>query len=549
MLITADLRDIEEHLSGWLVRLRLRDALVWSVRGLVAGLAVGLGLSLVARLRPVLPVPALVGLSLSAALVGFALALALAYFWPRSRLAAARAFDRLFGLAERTSTALELAASRDSIPDWLIRDQWADAAAMARKVNPASRLPLAVDRRDLLLLVGVSAALALSLYLPNPQQTILAQQRAVRQAIAEQIAQIEALRTQIENDPTLTEEQKEELTRPLDEAQERLESGDLTREQAVQILTQAQQELQQLADPNAQAQAEALRQAGESLSQNATTQSVGEALASGDLQGAAEALANIDPARLSEAERQALADQLEQTAQALQGTNPELAEQMQAAAEALRRGDTTAARAALQQAAQSVAQTGQAAAQAQAASQAAAQVSQAQRAVAQAGSQQGQGQGQGQGGQGQNQGQGQGQGQGEGQGSGSTQGQNQGQGSGAGRGEGTGQGQGGEVGTDPIGQDNAPGDGGESVYEPIYSPYLLGGSGEGEQVDLPGSGDPGDEVVGEGPTNPQEAGSVTVPYNEVYRAYAEAVRSAIASGEVPLSLRDVVRQYFSSLEP
>jgi hypothetical protein len=68
-------------------------------------------------------------------------------------------------------------------------------------------------------------------------------------------------------------------------------------------------------------------------------------------------------------------------------------------------------------------------------------------------------------------------------------------------------------------------------------------------VDLPGTGDPGDQVVGEGPTNPQEAGSVTVPYNEVYQAYSDAAHAAVASGEVPPSLRDIVKQYFSSLEP
>jgi len=117
MVTNVYLHEVDEHLSGWLFRLRLREALIWSVRGLVGGVGAALGLSLMARLRPVLPVPALVAFSISLALLGFALALALGYFWPRPRLAAARHFDRLFSLAERTSTALELAASPGATPD------------------------------------------------------------------------------------------------------------------------------------------------------------------------------------------------------------------------------------------------------------------------------------------------------------------------------------------------------------------------------------------------------------------------------------------------
>ena len=64
-----------------------------------------------------------------------------------------------------------------------------------------------------------------------------------------------------------------------------------------------------------------------------------------------------------------------------------------------------------------------------------------------------------------------------------------------------------------------------------------------------GGGQPGDQVVGEGPTNPQNPGDVTVPYNQVYATYADAAHAAVDSGEVPPGLRDVVKNYFSSLQP
>ena len=57
-------------------------------------------------------------------------------------------------------------------------------------------------------------------------------------------------------------------------------------------------------------------------------------------------------------------------------------------------------------------------------------------------------------------------------------------------------------------------------------------------------------MVGQGQADPnQQAGQVTVPYNQVYGEYNNAAHDAIRSGDVPIGLRPVVRDYFSSLEP
>jgi hypothetical protein len=551
MTTNAHFREVEDALSGWLWWARARAALLWSVRGLAVGLAVALGISLVARLTPLQPLPVLIGIAVACALLAAGAGMGAGLLWPRGRLAAARYFDRVFGLAERTSAALELAHGPNGTPGWLIEQQWADAAQAARGVRASQRLPAwAGSRVDAGLPVFLLIALVVSLALPNPQQQVLAQQQAVQQAITEQAQKIEDLKKQIEENPNLTEAQKEELTRPLDDAQEKLQEPNLTEEQAQQALAEAQQELQQLQDPNAEQQAQQLQQAGERLSQNQTTQGVGEALQNGDLQQAGEELANIDPTQLSAAEKQELADQLEQAARQLQESNPETAQQLQEAAEALRNGDDEAAQEALQQAGESISQTGQRAAQSQAARQASGQVQRAQQQIGQAG-QQGQGQGQNQQGSGQTQGQGQGQSQGQGQGQGQqggSQGQGQGGGGGAGQGEGNGNAQGGQ--SSGTSQNNGPGDGGERGYEPIYTPYRLGGSG-GPETTLPnqGGGDPGEDVIGQGPTNPQNQGEVRVPYNRVFNDYRNNAYSAVDQGEYPADLKDVVKDYFSSLEP
>ena len=167
-------RELERRFSRWLRRLRLRDALIWAPRGLAAGLALALGISFGSWLFPFATVPTLVALSVGFALGGLEVAAAIAYFWPHQRLESARYFDRLFGLSERTSTAFELALQPSAAPEWLRRDQWADAAAAARRVDPARRLRNSLDWREALLLVGFSGILALTLYLPNPQEQRLA---------------------------------------------------------------------------------------------------------------------------------------------------------------------------------------------------------------------------------------------------------------------------------------------------------------------------------------------------------------------------------------
>jgi hypothetical protein len=66
---------------------------------------------------------------------------------------------------------------------------------------------------------------------------------------------------------------------------------------------------------------------------------------------------------------------------------------------------------------------------------------------------------------------------------------------------------------------------------------------------LPGSGDPNGEVMGQSGVTPGTNNTSRVPYTQVIAEYANAYRQAIDSGQVPPQLRDLIRQYFSSLEP
>ena len=527
--MTPSISELEHTLSSWLSWYRFRRMVNWAGRGLTLGLMIAFGFAVVARLKAVLSLEQLIQIAVLASALGAAWGALAAWLWPTSQSAAARYFDLQFGLGERISTALELARRKIVAPEWLARDQLADALDAARAVNPRARLPIRVRRIEWLSLLLAAALVAASLAIPNRQFTVLAQLQAVKQAVAQQVKALEAIRQQVKDDPGLTDAQKEQLTQPLNEAIAQLQTGDLTRQQAVSALTQAQQQLQQLADPNALAQGQALQSAGQQLAQNSASQAVGEALQNSDLNAAAQALGNINTSQLSAAQQQQLAQSLSQAASQLQSTNQQLAQQLQSAADALQNGDTQAAQSALSAAAGTLSAQASQVTTAQAAASAAGQVANGRQSVAQAGQAQQGAQGQGQGGQ-------QGQGQ---NGQGASQGQGQGQGGGAGRGESNGS-------TGP--SNNGPGDGGVRTYEPIYSPYHLGGTG-GPDVPLSGTGDPGSQVVGEGPSRPPTGGAAQVPYNEVYDQYYQSAQYAIDSGAVPPGFKPVIKDYFSSLEP
>jgi methyl-accepting chemotaxis protein len=316
---------------------------------------------------------------------------------------------------------------------------------------------------------------------------------------------------------------------------------------------------------------------------------------------------------MSEAARMETADALEQAAQALEQTNSQAAQSLREAANALRNGDMQAAQNALQQAAENMRQGQQQMQQqsssAQQLSQAAQQLRQATNQITQSGQpnsqtppnqqpgQQGQNQqgrqqtsegiqqlqqqseqasgqqpGQGQqagnsqsqqGQEGQQPGE---QGQpgnqagqiqanapGEGQEGSSSESQQAGsqqpgEGSGAGDTQGDAGGESNRMqGSSNTGaQDNDPDGGGEGQMPLIYSPQRVGGSG-GEQLFL--EPDSGDIPVTEGEFSQNPAGQSLVPYNQVFGEYRTEANRALESDYIPLGLRDVVKEYFTSLEP
>ena len=545
------LAELQDIFSEWLARYRLGRALRFAGLGLALG--AGFTLLLGAALtwgRLILPLE-LVWLGGVCLLTGALLGLLAGLLWPLPRRPLARRFDRQFGLQERISTALELAENPGASS--LATIQLDDALAHARRVEIARALPLRLPGRYLaaaLLLCLLTAGMAWGL---RAQFELARQLREEEQAIAVEAAALEEVAEQIEALEFHDAQAQEAILQSLEATLQDLAAAESTAE-ALAILAEGQAELQSLISPDSQAIREALAQAGQALSQseNAALQAAGEALQQGDPAAAAQALAGLDPSQLSPEELEQLAQNLAAAAQALQASQPATAAALQAAADAASaaaNGSALPAAQALQAANASLQQaTGELQAleaqlqAGQAAMQAAAALAQAQATLSQ-GSLSGSA----------TAGMGSGNTLNGGSGSGSSSDPNA-QGSGAGSGAGRGEGDGGEggggpaAGTTPIQTGNGLGDGGLTPYESLYVPQRLGGEG-GPEVNLPGGDTPGETIVGAQERPPGDPGSLQVPYVDALPYYEEINRQAIDSGQVPFELRDLVRRYFSGLEP
>ncbi len=519
----TELRRIASALRTWDARLRFQQCGLWLPWGLAGGLFAALLLALAARLWPLFSRERLIAIGAVLATSGAAAALLGVWLRRRDLLAAARRFDRLFGLKERLSTALELSWGR--LPDQspaLTAAQRADTLRIIATVHAAQHLPLRTDWRAWGAVLLAAGGLAAALLIPNPQEAVIAHEEAVRQAIAEQIAALEDLREQALTDETLTPEERAAIVEALDRAIETLSQRRISEEEALAALDTAEQDLRDLSEQFAAQRQQALEQAS-GLFAGETLQDVAAALEAGDLAQAAEALQSLDLGQLTPQQREALGEQLQQAAQALAESNPDLAEALQQAAEALEEGDLAAAQEALEQAGQAMAQAGEEAAtsvegyagrlgqqQQEFAAAIPSQVPQpGQSGMGQAQPVQPQG-GQGQGGQ-------------------------------------PGQGpDGGQVAGERPRGGGAP-DGGERPRDEIYAPQRIGGEG-GEDVDLP-SDQPGAATGVEGDFAENPSGEAGVPYTSVWADYSRSVNEALESGYIPLGMRALIRQYFSRLDP
>ena len=372
---------LEHEIARFSQALRRHHLVVGAGYGVVGALTALLLAAIAARLTPLWHQAELLLASIWAVGGGVFVGATLGYIWPMPLQRRLRLFDRRLHLADRLTTAWELAQGRISAPATLVQLQQTEAFAAARGIDPQPAFPLRPPRALGFAALVLLPALALALFLANPQESVLVQREAQQQAAAAAIAQLETAQETLATNDVLSEDERAAALEALEEALDTLRDRHSTAEEQQAALSEAERQLAELRSPEAAAQLQRLAEASP-LSTADVVQPLAEALQSGDAEAAATYLRNlVDPTNkqaLSAEETLALADAFQQMAETLQATDPELAEQLATAAQEIYSGDMAAARDAVQEVADTLSEATQANASNQTLEQAQAAVQQAQ---------------------------------------------------------------------------------------------------------------------------------------------------------------------------
>ncbi len=560
--------ELGMYLRRWQLRSQLGSTALWLPRALILGTWLAIALAIGARLWPLLTREELIFMSAAILCTHAVIALALLWFWPHSPLRIARKLERALGLRERLSTALELRAGRIRTSAQLAEYQMRDTLEQAAAASPTSALSIRLAGKELLLLAVSLFALLVMILLPNAQEAarLWQQQQKIQYSAAN--AALDEARGAILADERISPEERERLLRALDEAGARLENAAISREEAVASLYDAAQQLEQNQSAlNAQRAA-----AQESIAEAAAALRRGDdrpgpdrpATLSDSLQQLREQLSD-----LSAEQRALLAQALREAADAFAAINPDLASALEAAADALERGDLSAADDALADAMLELdameAQQNQAAADAMSMERAANQLEDAAEDLASGddgalnnapGEERSQGSNSGSASdraaagdapQGDTR---------AGNARGATAAKEEAPSGGTIEGEAAGagdvtSGQSSDVSALPGGDEasggNDPDGTGRGNYETIYAPRER--IDNASQIGIELEAGSSDILVDSGEFSDNPLGEARVPYTQLYREYREAANAALETEYIPLGLRGVVRSYFSALEP
>ena len=427
-----------------------------------------------------------------------------------------RAADVRLGLKERLSTAWERRGASGTMDELLQRD----AVQHADPDRLGQAFPVRINRREAGVLAIVAAIAFALAVLPNPMDQVLQQRQADRVSQAKAAEAIREAQTKIAASPKAAPVDPKVQQILSDTAKKIREAQDPR--QALQAISPAQQQLQQLSDPQTPARSSTAQNLANALSTTSAGQAAAQALSNSPAKGAEELrkLAN-QLQGLSPQQQAQLAKALEEAAKHAQ--DPTMAASLQRASSALSKGDLAAAAAALSEAAgqldslQDQQSNDQEIAAAINALEGARQglAAQADRAAAAAS---------GVGASGASPASGSGA-SGNGNGNGTGNGNSSRNGTGSGTGTGTG-----SSGTGSSGSGSGTGD----AAKP------------GEKLYVPGQPVPGILQNDPSPLGPGQDVPLT-PYTQVIQAYRQAALNATNRSLIPGSQRDLVREYFSRL--
>jgi hypothetical protein len=260
------------------------------------------------------------------------IAAALAALWPRKRLDRAAALDARLSFGDRIATAWAYRRSERAIA----RLQRNDTISRLGQREAHTDLRWKAARAELIILGVCGAVFAVLLVAPSPQQGVLDRQTAEQAAVTQASERLDVLREEAIANPALTADQARQLNELLQQAQAELNRSH-TQQEATSALARAQDRVaQQLADPNADLRNQALAAMSDTLAAEPRTQALADALQNDDARAASEAIKELaaQADQLSDVERQALSRALQRAAN-VGRSDPRTASALREAAQAL----------------------------------------------------------------------------------------------------------------------------------------------------------------------------------------------------------------------
>ena len=519
---------------------KIRDRLhaAWIINdmilGVAAALCIGVGLAITARFTPIYNVYMNIQKTVFVALI--AAFLYSAFKTPRNAYAALKADS--FGLKERTVTEIELLGNQSTFA--ILEKN--DAIKHLKDLDYKKRIPLRPNKKYLLICLILAAVLALSGFIPNPMEGRAEELHKIKAKIAEQQKKIDKLAEKVKNNPKLSEEQKKELEKMLTELKLELKTAKDEKE-INKALGRTEKKLEYIKDKYTPG--EDLEKIAEALSKNNMTKALADMIKKSDGKAFKDNIKKLaeELKKLSPEEKQKLAEELSKLAEELKN-NPELSKAFAELAEKLASGELGDISGELGELDQSISELMDNESIRNAISELAKELGAAN--TSQSEGQQGQ---QGQDGSGH-------------QGQGNTPGGNGQQGQGnqpGGNGQGGGQGSGAGSGTDMGNGDQTPIPPGSSgiskkdgsqkkdgEYEKIFTPQTLGGEGETANLSgTKGTGGSTEQVITD---KSQTVRGSSVPYNQVVGQYRDKAMESINTSDIPPGMKDMVKEYFTSLE-
>ncbi len=324
----ADMQSIDDVLAQVQRRMRWQRAARAATLGSAAGSAVGLLLALSWALMPPSPAapfltaPTMLSLGLLPLLFGFAfglIAASVASLRSPSRIAAALLVDRYYGMKDRTLSAIEFLEKDDQ--DAMRAFQIADTQLHLRKVRVEDCVPIELPRAArnaavacCVAAVGIAALTQFDVspaVASSPLPLATRQAARLRQTVLPEIARLAK-----EADDNA--EELRELTEQLESLVDELERPGQDQRDVMATLSDMEQVITAARDALEVAVTEAdLKQVAGALTSADALRDAAEAMEAGDFEQAATELEAFDPAALSEKERRAVANDLEETAKEL----------------------------------------------------------------------------------------------------------------------------------------------------------------------------------------------------------------------------------------